>query len=68
MKVKLLAQISGTRDGEGWPAPGTVIDLPDDEATSMINSGLCAAVVGAPTEAAAIEPAETATAPKARKR
>lgn len=39
MRVLLVHQISGARDGQGWPAPGTEIDLPDAEARSLISSG-----------------------------
>jgi hypothetical protein len=42
MEVRLLQQISGTRNGLNWPAPGTVVDLPDSEARDMVNSGLAA--------------------------
>jgi hypothetical protein len=39
MQVKLIAQISGTRNGEDWPAPGELVALPDDEAASLIQNG-----------------------------
>jgi hypothetical protein len=39
MKVKLKVQLSGTRDGVPWPAVGSVVELPDDEARSMLVSG-----------------------------
>ncbi|HZO65976.1 MAG TPA: hypothetical protein VFB74_13310 [Kribbellaceae bacterium] len=32
----LTTQISGTRNGQLWPPPGTVIDLPDDEANALV--------------------------------
>lgn len=35
MKVLLLAEMSGTRDGQAWPPRGTVVDLPDDEAARL---------------------------------
>jgi hypothetical protein len=38
--VKLTVHISGTRNGEDWPAPGTVVDLPDEEAASLVAHGL----------------------------
>lgn len=39
MRVRLTTQISGTRDGREWPAPGTVIDLPDSEAHGLLTAG-----------------------------
>lgn len=40
MKVKLKVQLSGTRDGVSWPAVGSVVEVPDDEARDMITSGV----------------------------
>lgn len=39
MKVRLAVDISGTRDGVPWPPKGSVIDLPSDEAKSMLHAG-----------------------------
>ena len=39
MIVTMRRQISGTRDGVDWPAPGETIDLPDDEAATLIALG-----------------------------
>lgn len=61
--IKLKVQISGTRNGEEWPAPGTVVDLPEDEAATLIAAGLAVEPDDA-EEAAVVQPAEeTATAP-----
>lgn len=38
-QVKMDAQISGTRDGEDWPPPGTVLDFPEAEARDLIAAG-----------------------------
>lgn len=38
MLVRLLVQISGTRDGKPWPPKGNEVDLPDDEARQMISA------------------------------
>lgn len=46
MKVRLTQQQQGTRDGQAWPEPGTVVDLPDDEAQALLSGG------------AAVEPGE----------
>lgn len=39
MKVRLIFSISGTRNGEPWPARGGIIDLPADEAHNLISNG-----------------------------
>lgn len=64
MKVRMVAQISGTRDGRDWPAPGGVIDLPEDEANTLIGH----AMAEVPDEAATVVPdeVERAVAPRAR--
>ena len=56
MRVRMLRQISGTRNGSAWPAPGGEIELPDDEALT-----LCRQHMAEPVPAAK---AETAAAPK----
>lgn len=43
-EVRMIGQVSGTRNGEDWPAPGDTIDLPEDEARSLIVSGMAARV------------------------
>ena len=40
MKVTLKGNISGSRNGEPWPPAGTEIDLPEDEALALLNSGM----------------------------
>ena len=44
MKVTLKGQLSGSRDGVPWPPAGSEIDLPQDEALGLIQSGLARAV------------------------
>lgn len=39
MRVAMKLQISGTRNGEPWPARGETIDLPDDEAAALVAQG-----------------------------
>lgn len=39
MKVKLRSEISGSRDGQPWPPPGSEVDLPQDEAVALLQSG-----------------------------
>lgn len=38
MRVRLLVEVSGTRNGQQWPPMGNEIDLPDDEARQMISA------------------------------
>lgn len=40
MKIRMLVQVSGTRNGLDWPARGSVVDLPDDEAQSYVDNGM----------------------------
>jgi len=39
MKVRLTAELSGTRNGVEWGPVGSLVDLPDDEAQAMIDGG-----------------------------
>lgn len=68
MRVRLLATISGTRDGVEWPARGGFVDLPESEAADLIRSGLAAADGSEVVETAAIEPHEKAVVPPAKRR
>jgi hypothetical protein len=45
VKVRLKFQITGTRNGVRWPAPGEVVDLPDVEGAKLCASGLATPVV-----------------------
>lgn len=40
MRVIMKEKIQGFHDGEPWPAPGGVVDLPDNEAEELINVGI----------------------------
>jgi hypothetical protein len=71
MKVKMIASITGTRDGHDWPAAGETVELPDAEARDLVASGLAVELdrKAAPlVEAAAVEAPETAAGPKPRAR
>ncbi|HQV83798.1 MAG TPA: hypothetical protein PLX57_11895 [Ornithinibacter sp.] len=61
MKVRMKIQLTGTRNGVRWPAPGGEVTLPDNE-----GADLCAAGLAEPV-AEQSQP-ETATAPRAEKR
>jgi len=40
MRVKLVGDMSGLRDGEPWPGPGEIVDVTDDEGTQMLINGM----------------------------
>lgn len=40
MRVTMLQQVSGSRDGQAWPGPGSEVDLPDWEARGLIQGGV----------------------------
>lgn len=61
MRVKMRHQMSGTRHGVAWPEPGEHIELPDDEAVTLLGQGMAEAVEDKGE-------AEKATAPKASTR
>ena len=52
MKIRMLADVSGTRNGKDWPKRGEVVDLPDDEAKDLITSRMAAEVGDKEAEAA----------------
>lgn len=71
MKVEMRIAISGTRNGDPWPEPGGVIDLPTAEAEHMVSLGHARPVekATAPAPASPSAPApERATAPAPEKR
>jgi hypothetical protein len=47
VKVLLTGDITGARDGQPWPPAGSVIELPEDEAQSLVHSGMAKAASGA---------------------
>lgn len=44
MRVRLAQPMSGTRNGVPWPEVGSTVDLPEDEARGMLESGHATAV------------------------
>jgi hypothetical protein len=71
MKVKMIASITGTRNGQDWPAAGETVDLPDAEARDLVAGGLAVELdkKAAPAvETAAVVAPETAAEPKPRAR
>jgi hypothetical protein len=55
MKVRMLQQVSGSRNGQPWPAPGEEVDLSDSEAHSVIGGG-AAEEVGAEHDTVLVPP------------
>lgn len=64
MKIQMIAQISGSREGIDWPAPGGILDVPADEAADLIKSKIARDAKDAPKGSLI----ETAVAPKAETR
>lgn len=48
MKVKMKVAISGTRNGEAWPAKGGTIVVPDAEGRDLCAQGYAEPVAEAP--------------------
>jgi len=69
MKIVMTGEMSGTRNGEDWPERGTLVDLPEDEAQTLVRNGMARehgtkdgddalelAAFGGAVETAAVEP------------
>ncbi|MGY0060858.1 hypothetical protein ACWY4P_30660 [Streptomyces sp. LZ34] len=53
MRIRLLGDVSGLRNGKPWPKRGTIITIPDDEGDALCASGMAERVQGrAPVEKA----------------
>jgi hypothetical protein len=61
VKVRMLVQVSGTRDGRDWPVRGSVVELPDAEAAQYCRAGMAEPV-------AVFDDIETATLPEPEQR
>lgn len=48
----MKVQITGTRNGAHWPAPGGTINLPDQEAANMCDQGYAEPVAEKPSKRA----------------
>lgn len=59
MRVKMIVQLSGTRDGKPWPGRGETVDLPDEEAAAMCAAGMAETVKGTVEKAVTPEPETT---------
>lgn len=49
MRVVMLTQISGFRDGVEWPPAGSALDVPAHEAADLIRAGYAKEATDAPT-------------------
>lgn len=67
MKVKMLEQLKGTRNGQRWPEVGTIVDLPGGEGADLCAQGVAEPVKAPPEKAVAAEPAK-AVPPKPAKK
>lgn len=69
--IRMLKQLSGSRDGVDWPGRGGVLDVPEAEAADLERMGIAERVSAKSTiqpEAAVAPAPETAAAPKPRAR
>lgn len=48
MRVKMLQQVSGSRDGKDWPAPSEEMTLPDTEGAALCATGMAEPVAQRP--------------------
>lgn len=65
-QVRMLVSISGTRDGQDWPARGELATLPADEAAAMAAAGLVE-VAAVEQGGADVEVAADVAKPRARR-
>lgn len=57
VRVRMLVSISGTRDGDKWPARGETVVLPAGEGLQLVAQGDAELVRGSKTETADADPA-----------
>ena len=56
MRIRMKVQISGTRDGQDWPAPGGELDVPDAEGATLCEQGAAIPVPAVKVEKAVRKP------------
>ncbi|WP_326808174.1 hypothetical protein OHB04_22815 [Streptomyces sp. NBC_01775] len=61
MRVRMRAELSGTRDGLPWPQKGQTVELPDEEAAHLVAAGLAESESGPEVEEATAPAPETST-------
>lgn len=65
MKVRLIVELSGARNGQPWPGRGEVVDLPADEAQELVVSRIAEPVAEEPQpETATVADASEKRAPR----
>ena len=64
VKVRMTRQMTGTRDGQDWPAPGETIDVDASEARQLVANG----VAEDPKGGGKAETAEASPAGESKKR
>lgn len=62
MKVRMLVQVSGTRDGADWPGPGELADVAAGDVDGLVANGIAERIGGG------VESADVDTTPKRRTR
>lgn len=68
MKIRMLVDMSGTRNGRRWPGRGASVEIPAAEAARLIDSGLAEEISDTepPVEKATAPPAEVTMPPAAK--
>lgn len=67
MRIRMNVSMSGTRNGEEWPAVGEEVDLPTGEAQHLVAAGVASEVGGEVETATAPDTAETRESTSTRK-
>ena len=57
MRIKMIAQLSGFRDGAEWPVVGGELEVPDAEGALLCANGQASPVAVAPKVERAVAPA-----------
>lgn len=55
MKIRMKADVSGSRNGQLWPPRGGTLELPDDEGAALCASGIAEPVADGKVETAVPE-------------
>ena len=56
MKIRMKVAVSGSRNGQPWPAFGEVAELPDDEGAELCARGFAEPVAEKPKAEKAVAP------------
>jgi len=67
VKVRMKIQLTGTRNGVRWPAPGGEVTLPDNEGADLCAAGLAEPVAERAQPETATPKAAEKRAPRRRK-